>query len=129
MKGFIMTQTVGRGTNRAAAKARTSRAAQRTPLPEKPAAPRRKATPGKSAPKAERFAADLAPYGWKVATKTRPADRVELTATRGTETIRVAWAAGVFDYADPFNAYTNGDRSRRPRNVSDARTMCTRPIE
>jgi hypothetical protein len=166
-----VTTTVGKGAGRSTASARTTKAAQRTPLPAKPTekallldeakqlgvagslSPRStkadilaairvqaekracvKVQPASRQPakasssardseppregKAVRLKAALEPVGWKVSVKTGPGDRIEASAKRGTETLRQVWIDGAYDYG--ASQYTNGEVSRKVRNLSEA---------
>jgi hypothetical protein len=118
----------------ALAKVAQNAAAKRTATPtRKPAAaksqPKTQRTTGKaptggSRSKAEALAATLAPFGWTVELKDGKADQVDLTATRGTETLRQSWRAGVWLYE--LSRFTIADRTVKPRNASSARQLCAR---
>lgn len=83
---------------------------------------------GKSLGKAKAFEARARQAGWSVALDIpKDADAVELTATRGAETIVQAWTGGVWDYAASF--YGLGDRNTKPRNASGAAKLLDRPAE
>lgn len=131
----IVTTNASKHGLRAAAKERSNRHAQRTPLPPKPgviedareviaagaamqaAESHGDATDAKSMGKAEAFAEKARAAKWDV-TVEPVGGVVELTATRGAETIIQAWAGGVWDYDTSFYGY--GDRTTKPRNASGA---------
>lgn len=145
-----MTTNASKHGLRAAAKERSNRHAQRTPLPPKPgqveevvellaewighnaetdraeeAAP---ASGTKSLGKAEAFAVRARAAKWEVSTEVDAEhDTVELTATRNGETIVQAWAGGVWQYPSSFYGY--GDRNTRPRNASGAVKLLERSPE
>jgi hypothetical protein len=145
-----MTTNASKHGLRAAAKERSNKHSQRTPLPPKPgvvedvretvigidpgkttgvalqpatvAAP---ATAGKSLGKAEAFAVKARAAKWEVSTEVDAEhDAVELTATRDGETIVQAWSGGVWQYPSSFYGY--GDRNTRPRNASGALKLLER---
>ena len=136
--------TVGKGTNRASAAARTRKHAQRTPLPPKPGVveaarePIVSIDPGtttgvavldgdvsdaKSQGKAQTFAEKAVAAKWSVATAV-VAGAVELTATRGSELMVQAWRNGVWDYQVSYYAF--GDRNTKPRNAAGAAKLLVR---
>ena len=141
-----MTTTIKRGAGRPAAAAKTTKAAQRTPLPasstRKPAtgkAPAKAApAPGNTATRAEshperragsgpaklaRLTAALEPFGWKVSSKTGPGGRIEAQAKRGAETLRLVWVDGAYDYG--LSKLTDGGKiERKVRNLSEAIRLC-----
>lgn len=82
--------------------------------------------PDRSLAKAQAFAALCSQYGWDVAIAP-VGDAVELTATRGAETIVQAWSGGVWDYAASFYAF--GDRNTKPRNASGASKLLQRAAD
>ena len=124
---------------RAAAKERTNRHAQRTPLPpragvieaareavKEAASVDATATDGRSVGKAQAFASLAATSGWTVSTEAR-GEAVEITLTRGAETIVQAWLGGVWQYDASVYAY--GDRTTKPRNASGAKRLLGRSEE
>lgn len=146
-----MTTNASKHGLRAAAAKRTKRHAQRTPLPPRRGAvaeakeviaagkalavdpgvttgaavvaAKPTGAPDRSLAKAQAFAALCSQYGWDVAIAP-VGDAVELTATRGAETIVQAWSGGVWDYAASFYAF--GDRNTKPRNASGASKLLQR---
>jgi hypothetical protein len=121
-----MTTTIAKGTNRPAAKARTAKAAQRTPLP--PKAPRKLGTlaeeaskaPDTGAVKADAFVAFVAQCGWTCKT-TKDGLTTKVVAKRGREVMTVVWSSGCYDY--PASGYKYGSYSRKLLNVSAARQL------
>lgn len=77
----------------------------------------------RSQTKAHAFAEKAVAAKWQVSTAV-VAGAVEVTATRGAETIVQAWRNGVWDYTVSFYAY--GDRNTKPRNASGAARLLTR---
>lgn len=148
------TTTVKRGAGRASHAERTNRHAQRTPLPPKPgqveaaraaqdelqaaksmerlvghreaASPNGDGTDDRSKAKGAAFAAKAVAAGWEVA-KAIVGGTAEVTATRGPETIVIAWKDGVFQYPSSFYGY--GDRNTKPRNASGAEKLLHRTPE
>jgi hypothetical protein len=122
-----MTTTVKKGTGRPAAEARKAKAAQRSSLPKKAGKPipRPESHPerrdGSGPAKLARMKAALEPFGWKVSAKTGPGNRIEATARRGKETLRMVWVDGAYDYG--ASRYLNGDVNRKVRNLSEAIRM------
>lgn len=120
-----MTKIVAKGANRASHAAKVNKHAQRTPLPPKPGVVETAREPlsngdvqdAKSQGKAEAFAEKARALDWDTAIG-HVAGAVEVTATRGAETIVQAWRNGVWDYTVSFYAY--GDRNTKPRNASGA---------
>lgn len=134
-----MTKTASKHGLKAAAKEKSNRHAQRTPLPpraetvaaikemvEEMKAP---ATGGgKSRPKADAFTAEIAKTGWK-ATEVVAGDHIELTATRGekvVEVIFIEWTGGVYQ---PTATYAIADRTVKLRNASAAKQYAGRTPE
>lgn len=135
-----MTTNASKHGLRAAAKERSTRHAQRTPLPPKPgvveevreavaeaATMTAPATAGKSLGKAEAFAEKARAAKWQVSLNVEGDDAVELTATRDGETIVQAWSGGVWSYPSSFYGY--GDRNTKPRNASGALKLLARSPE
>lgn len=137
-----MTTNVPKGANRASAAARTRKHAQRTPLPPKAGSPGAEAiaeaalvvdsisalTQGedadpKSLGKAQDFAAKAGALAW-TAVIAPVGGAVEVTATRGSETIVQAWSGGVWSY--DASVYAFGDRTTKPRNASGAFKLLAR---
>ena len=132
--------TVAKGANRAAHQQRTNRHAQRTPLPPRPGAVEAAREPVAKSPslavaapeggtrslsKASAFQAKAEASGWDIVTDVAgDRDAVELTATRGAETMVQAWANGVWQYDASF--YGFGDRTIRPRNAAGASKLLSR---
>jgi hypothetical protein len=150
----MATTTANKHGLRKAAAERTNRHAQRTPLPPKPGvvegarevidsltsiqadivdkAVAKAAESHGDAPdvrswgKAKEFARKAGEAKWEVSLEPR-AEAVELTATRGAETIVQAWSNGVWQY--PASFYAHGDRNTKPRNASGAAKLLTRSPE
>jgi hypothetical protein len=136
-----MTTNVPKGAGRAAATARTRKHAQRTPLPPKPgaiedarmvldfargvqdASSNGEATDDRSLTKAQAFAVKAVALDWK-AVISPVGGAVEVTATRGAETVVQAWSGGVWQYDASIYAY--GDRTTKPRNASGALKLLSR---
>lgn len=76
--------------------------------------------------KAQTFAEKAVAAKWDVELDAS-AHGVELTATRGAETIVQAWTNGVWQY--PASFYAHGDRNTKPRNASGAAKLLTRSPE
>lgn len=136
-----MSKIVKKGAGRAAHAERTSRHAQRTPLPPKPgkvedakdvlatlqpAESHGEPSDAKSLGKAQAFAAKAVAAKWSASTAV-VADAVELTLTRGPEVIVQAWRNGVWQYDASIYAY--GDRNTKPRNASGAAKLLNRSPE
>jgi hypothetical protein len=128
-----MTTTVKKGTGRAAAEARRAKAAQ---VDAKPTARRIQREASKASGNTEtkpeshperredsgpakvaRLIEALRPAGWKVTSKTT-GNRIEATAKRKTETLVMAFVNGGYDYGT--SSYSDGDKTRKIRNVSEA---------
>jgi hypothetical protein len=118
---------------RAAAAERTTRHAQRTPLPPRagvvemarePIAAPTVATWGK----AKTFQAKAEAEGW-IVSLTADEDRVSLLATRadGVEAIHQAWVSGLWQYEASTYSFT--DRTTKPRNASGAARLLVRSHE
>lgn len=132
-----MTTQASKHGLRKAAEERRNRHAQRNPLPPKPgkvadaraviaAVVDGDASDTRSQAKAQAFAAKAGAAKWSVSTAV-VAGAVELTATRGPETLIQAWRNGVWDYTVSFYAY--GDRNTKPRNASGAAKLLERSPE
>jgi hypothetical protein len=136
-----MTTNASKFGLRKAAQERTSRHAQRTPLPPKAgmvqaarevqAAAKAAESPvagsdTKSLGKANGFAAKAVAAKWQAAIASR-GDAVEVTATRGPETIVQAWVNGVWQY--DASVYAFSDRTTKPRNASGALKLLDRSLE
>lgn len=149
-----MTTNASKYGLRAAAKERSNKHAQRTPLPprpgqveaakeahellpdlvnvvgyrtaaeEKAASSNAPTTEGRSLGKAKAFAEKACTAGWAVAYEEQGDDAVELTATRGIETIIQSWSGGVWSY--PTSFYAHGERNTKPRNASGAAKLLLR---
>lgn len=143
-----MTTTVRKGANRAAGAAKTTKAAQRTPLPgdeapetELPAKATPKArvprtpkdagktasdvqeavsAPTKSRLKADDMAALLTEHGWTFKV-TDEGERTTLVSIRGTERLKQVWDEGRWIYRE--TRYTNGTRASKPRNANAVRRL------
>lgn len=135
---------------RAAAAERSKKHAQRTPLPPKPGqiavarevlaevlgdaaehkakAARLDATASdaKSWGKVRAFQEKAVAAGWTPSLEAR-GDAVEITATRGPETIVQAWRNGVWQY--DASVYAFADRTTKPRNASGAAKLLERDAE
>ena len=132
-----MTTNASKFGLRKAAQERSNRHAQRTPLPPRPekiadakvviaALAHGDGTDTKSLGKAQAFAEKAVAAKWSV--DIAPADgSVELTATRGAETMVQAWSNGVWQYPSSFYAF--GDRNTKPRNASGAAKLLLRSPE
>jgi len=146
----MATTTANKHGLRAAATERRNRHAQRTPLPPKPGVveaareeidgpaldpetltleEERKAalvdaaqSDDRSHSKAHAFAEKAVAAKWQVSVDAST-HGVELTATRGAETIVQAWSNGVWQYDASF--YGHGDRTTKPRHASGARGPTT----
>ncbi len=144
-----MTTNVSKGAGRAKATANTNRHAQRTPLPPKPGkiadakevlgfagreahAEQAAAYSNEEAPsaatqgKARTFAEKAVAAKWEASTEAVGAT-LEVTVTRGSETIVQAWTGGVWVYEASVYAY--GDRTTKPRNASGAAKLLARSPE
>lgn len=137
----MATTTANKHGLRAAATERRNRHAQRTPLPPKPGVVEeaREAieeaqaalvdaaqSDDRSHNKAHAFAEKARAAKWDVALDAS-AHGVELTATRGAETLVQAWSGGVWQY--PASFYAFGDRTTKPRNASGASKLLVRTPE
>jgi hypothetical protein len=127
---------------RKAAEERTNRHAQRTPLPPKAGTVQAardviaSIDPGKttgvavvgedakSLGKAQAFAAKAVAAKWETSLASR-GDAVEVTATRGPETIVQSWRGGVWMWE--ASVYAFADRTTKPRNASGALKLLDRP--
>jgi hypothetical protein len=131
-----MTTKANKHGLRAAAQERTNRHAQRTPLPPKAGAAEaaREAIAetassngdgpdARSLGKAQSFLAKAAELGWTGDAEERDT-AVEVTVTRGAETVVQAWDGGVWAYDASVYAY--GDRNTKPRNASGALKLLAR---
>jgi hypothetical protein len=134
----MATTTANKHGLRKAAEERRNRHSQKTPLP-----PRAGVIEGareaieeaqavlvdaaqsdeRSHSKAQAFAEKALAAKWDVSLDTSE-HGVELTATRGAETIVIAWSNGVFQY--PASFYGHGDRTTKPRNASGASKLLDR---
>lgn len=135
-----MTTKANKHGLRAAAAERSNRHAQRTPLPPRPAdvedarevlaaGAALMASDGpdvRSWGKAQNFASLAATAKWECVTDAR-GDAVEVSATRGNETIVQAWRGGVWQY--DASVYAFGDRTTRPRNASGAIKLLNRSAD
>lgn len=139
----MATTTANKHGLRKAAEERKNRHAQRTPLPPRPGAvegAREAVTEAaavlaeshgdgaddRSLSKAQAFGAKAVAAKWDV--DLAPSEHgVELTATRGAETMVQAWSNGVWQYPSSF--YGFGDRTTKPRNASGAAKLLTRSPE
>jgi len=137
----MATTTANKHGLRAAATERRNRHAQRTPLPPKPgvvedaqevidsltsiqaALMDAAQSDDRSHSKAHAFAEKAVAAKWQVSLDAST-HGVELTATRGAETIVQAWSNGVWQYDASF--YGHGDRTTKPRNASGASKLLTR---
>lgn len=137
----MATTTANKHGLRAAATERRNRHAQRTPLPPKPgvvedarlvidslsdvqaALVDAAQSDDRSHSKARAFAEKALAAKWDV-TLDASEHGVELTATRGAETLVQAWSGGVWQY--PASFYAFGDRNTKPRNASGAAKLLTR---
>lgn len=126
-----MTTTANKAGLRAAATARTAKAAQRTPLPPKPGkvsdakatiAAAKAETPPDD--KAQRYVPQFKERGWSVEV-TRSGARQELVAIRGDETIFLSWMGQA--HISGESTYTYADRTVKVRNPAEALRMADRP--
>lgn len=139
----MATTTANKHGLRAAATERRNRHAQKTPLPPRPGAVEeaREAVAEaaavlagshgdgadtRSQAKAEAFAEKARAAHWEVSIAPN-GGAVELTATRGAETMVQAWSGGVWQYDASFYGY--GDRTTKPRNASGAAKLLARSEE
>lgn len=136
----MATTTANKHGLRKAAAERTNRHAQRTPLPPKPGVvedarlvidslatlAHGDGADTKSLGKAQAFAEKARAAKWDVVVAPN-GGAVELTATRGAETIVQAWSNGVWQYDASFYAF--GDRNTKPRNASGAAKLLARSEE
>jgi hypothetical protein len=76
--------------------------------------------------KAAAFAKRAGELEWRAVTEAR-GSTVEVTATRGDETIVQAWHGGVWQY--DASIYAFGDRTTKPRNASGAAKLLDRSVE
>lgn len=152
-----MTTNVPKGANRASAAKKSAKHAQRTPLPPKPekvadakavleaaealagwvahnaetdraeAAEMAVEAPSVATwGKAKAFAEKAGAAKWEASTEA-VGTAVEVTVTRGSETVVQAWAGGVWSYEASVYAY--GDRTTKPRNASGALKLLLRSPE
>lgn len=133
----MATTTANKHGLRKAAQERSTRHAQRTPLPPKAgkvedarmvidslaALTAGEDADAKSLGKAQAFGERAVAAKWSVVVAP-VAGAVELTATRGAETLVQAWRNGVWDYTVSFYAF--GDRNTKPRNASGAAKLLER---
>jgi hypothetical protein len=133
-----MTTNANKFGLRAAARERTNRHAQRTPLPPRPGdiaeakeavaeAAEILASIGKSERKALQFKAEAEKSGWTVEISVVDSELTELVATRGLETVHQAWTNGVWQEA--ASTYSIADRTLKPRNAKGALTRMSRSAE
>jgi hypothetical protein len=137
-----MTNKANKFGLRAAAKERSNRHAQRTPLPPRPEkiedareavalakealSPTESAGDPRSQAKAAAFTELAVAAKWEASTEVR-GEAVEVTARRGAETIVQAWMMGVWQY--DASIYAFADRNTKPRNASGAAKLLKRPEE
>lgn len=134
-----MTTTASKHGLKKAAKEKSKKHAQRTPLPPRAEtvaaiaelvaevkAEASAPTGNKSRAKADAFRAEVAKHGWTF-TEVEAGDHVELTARRGkAEVIFIDWTNGVYQN----NAtYAYGDRTVKLRNASAAKQYASRAPE
>lgn len=141
----MATKTASKAGLRAAATAKRTKAAQRTPLPPKDkgdlelareAVEERKAAKAAKAPakpakavaeapqdKGARYAGELAALGWKPDVK-RLDGLVELTATRGAEALFLSWANNA--HISGQSTYTYADRTVKVRNPAEAMRIASK---
>lgn len=134
----MATKTASKAGLRAAATARTDKAAQRTPLPPKnlrenialaqeaveESKPQKRVRKLKAVPdptpaagKADKYAAVFTGLGWE-STITRTDGLTELVATRGTEALYLAWMREA--HVSGTSTYTIQDRTVKVRNPAEA---------
>lgn len=117
-----MVNTVKKGAGRPAAKARTAKAAQRTPLPAKPPkadAPVEPVMPtanAKSKVKADDFIAAAKQSGWRATLSATGTDTVKVTAKRGDEVLEIEWDNGVYKGIGEYRY--GSDRAIKLHNAS-----------
>lgn len=134
-----MANVVKKGAGRASHAEKTNRHAQRTPLPPRPGqieAARAEVSKSlesteslpdvKSWGKAASFEKLAVAANWSVSHAAR-GEAVEVTATRGPETIVQAWRGGVWQW--DASVYAFADRTTKPRNASGAAKLLERPAE
>lgn len=143
-----MTNKANKFGLRAAAAERSKKHAQRTPLPPRPGvieAAKMEIAPetlqalsggtvesheelsdARSQAKAAAFAERAATAKWEAVTAVR-GGVVEVTATRGPETIVQGWTGGVWQY--DASVYAFADRNTKPRNASGAAKLLGRSKE
>jgi hypothetical protein len=133
----IVTTKANKFGLRKAAEERTNRHAQKTPLPPRAgvveaarevqaAAMAVEGSDTKSLGKAHAFAAAAVAAKWEASLSTR-GDAIEVTATRGPETIVQAWHGGVWMWE--ASVYAFADRTTKPRNASGAAKLLDRDAE
>lgn len=96
----------------------------RTPEEEQAANSTGDAPDERSHTKGGAFLAKAVALGWKCGINLHDGAAVEVTATRGAETIVQAWSGGVWAYDASVYAY--GDRTTKPRNASGALKLLAR---
>ena len=116
---------------RAAAAERRKKHDQRTPLPPRAGVVEAArmavdTSDAKSLGKAKAFHEKALAAGWEVSLAVR-GEAVELTATRGPETIVQAWRNGVWQW--DASVYAFADRTTKPRNASGASKLLERAGE
>lgn len=136
-----MTTNANKHGLRKAAQERSNRHAQRTPLPPKagkvadakevlemirPTESHEDAPSAATHTKAQAFATKAGEAKWEARTEV-VGTTVEVTVTRGSETIVQAWNGGVWQYESSIYAY--GDRTTKPRNASGAAKLLLRSAE
>lgn len=143
-----MTKTASKAGLKAAATAKTEKAAQRTPLPPKQKAAKEQDTlamitaaarevarekqdaNSKSWEKAKPYIAAIQALGWSTSAG-RPqgsdvTDHVEVIARRGNETLFIEWVGGVHQ---PTSSYTIADREVKIKNASAAKARAAMPAD
>lgn len=136
-----MTTTASKHGLKAAAKEKSKKHAQRTPLPPKQgrvaetqsiieeALASISAKQGtaesvtKSAAKANAFVVEIGVHGWGCTQRINDGDRIEVTARRGDETLFIEWMNGVYQNSA---TYTIADRTIKLRNASAAKSYAAR---
>jgi hypothetical protein len=115
-----MTKITARATEKAAKPNRRAKGTTADVLP----------VASKSEPKAKAFATAVEAQGWEVKIETAPGsdaaeDSIEVTATRGVETIWISWTRGSLT-TTPMPSYTIADRTIQLRNASAAKQYASR---
>lgn len=126
-----MVNVVKKGTNRPAAKAKSAKAAQRTPLPAKapkagddPTALSMPMVEAVGGAKALELAETARSLGWEPEVTGLDANTVQFRATRGIEAVEVRWLNGRCMVG---STYQCGSRTVKIKNASAAKTQMSVP--